>query len=253
MELFDLSGKTALITGASRGIGKAIAFAFGKAGAQIVISSRKQESLDAVQEELQASGINSIGIACHVGKTEELENLVEMTKSHFGGMDILVNNAATNPVFAPLEQITPLAFEKIISVNLKAPFELSNLCHPIMKERCGGSIINIASVEGMKPSMGLGVYRISKAALIMLTKSQAKEWGKDGIRANALCPGLIKTQFSAALWQNEAILKRFTQNIPQQRMAEPEEMVGAALYFASQASSYTTGSVLSSDGGYLVS
>ena len=251
-QYFNLSGKVAIVTGASKGIGASIARGLAAYGAQVVISSRKQEAVDAVAEEIIQRGGQAKGIACHVGHEDQLRNLVKKTKEEFGGIDILINNAATNPVFAPLSEMESSVFDKVMQVNVKACMTLANFCYPHMLERRGGSIINIASVEGLKPSFGLSIYSVSKAALIMLTKSQAKEWGEVNIRSNAICPGLIKTKFSSALWQNEEILKTFTDQIPSGRIAEPDEMVGLAIYLASDASSYTTGSVYNSDGGYMI-
>ena len=244
---FNLEGKVAIITGFSKGIGASMARGLAEFGASIVVSSRKQEAVDEV-----ASAIKAIGIACHVGDESQLEQLVQATVKEFGGIDILINNAATNPTYSPLVENGVEIFDKVMNVNVRACHHLSNLCHPIMKARGGGSIINISSVEGMKPSDGLGIYSISKAALIMLTKSQAKEWGKDGIRSNAICPGLIKTKFSSALWKNEQVLKQFEHFLPAGRAAEPDEMAGLACYLASEASSYTTGGVFNSDGGYML-
>ncbi|NRB65262.1 MAG: SDR family oxidoreductase, partial [Saprospiraceae bacterium] len=159
---------------------------------------------------------------------------------------------ATNPAFGPIQGTDNNLFDKIMSVNVRAPFELSNLVFPSMQSRGGGSIIHISSVEGIKPSVGLGLYSVSKASLLMLAQSQAKEWTGSGIRVNALCPGLVKTKFSAALWQNEAIMKTVKQHLPAGRMAQPEEMVGLAIFLASDAASYSTGSVFSADGGHLI-
>jgi len=248
----DLTGKVAIITGASRGIGEKIAQGLAENGAKVVVSSRSQESVDEVAAKIMADGGQAKGISCHVGKKDQLENLVNETINAYGGVDILINNAATNPVFGKLAESDEAVFDKIMNVNVKACMTLSNLCYPSMKERGGGSVINIASVEGLKPSFGLGLYSVSKAALIMLTKSQAKEWGGKNIRSNAICPGLIKTKFSQALWANENTLNSFTSHIPLSRMAQPEEMVGLALYLASSLSSYTTGGVYTSDGGYMV-
>lgn len=246
---FDLSGKVAIITGASRGIGQAIAHAFARHGAKVIVSSRSQESVEQVATEI---GPNAIGVACHVGREESLKALVETTMKHFGGVDILVNNAATNPVFGPLVDADSRAFEKIMDVNVKACMTLANLCHPIMRSRGGGSIINISSVEGTKPSPGLGMYSMSKAALIMLSKCQAKEWGVDNIRSNTISPGLIKTKFSSAIWQDEKTLSHFTQGLPLQRMGASAEIAGLAVYLASSAAAYTTGSDFKADGGYLI-
>ena len=249
---FDLTGKVAIVTGSSKGIGAHIATAFAENGAHVIVSSRKQEAVDKVAEEIKSKGGSAEAIACHVGEKEQLENLVQKTKEKFGGIDILVNNAAINPVFEKLLNSDDTVFDKIMNVNLKACLNLSNMCHPSMVERGGGSIINIASVEGLKPTFGLGLYSISKAALIMLTKSQAKEWGRKNIRSNAICPGLIKTKFSKALWENESQLESFTKHLPMPRMAQPEEMRGLAVYLASDNSSYTTGGVYTSDGGYML-
>lgn len=249
---FDLTGKVAIVTGSSKGIGKSIAMALAEHGAQVVVSSRNQEAVDSVAEEITKAGGKAIGIACHVGDSVQLEALVKGTVEAFGGVDILVNNAATNPVFGKLAEADSEVFDKIMNVNVKACMSLANLCYPIMVERGSGSVINIASVEGQKPSFGLGLYSVSKAALIMLTKSQAKEWGPKGIRSNAICPGLIQTKFSASIWGNEAMLEQFTKHIPSKRMAQPDEMAGLAVYLASELASYTTGGVFNADGGYMV-
>ena len=251
-DLFDLSGKVAIVTGASKGIGAAIARGLAEHGARVVVSSRKQEAVDAVAEKLRADGLEATGIACHVGDEAQLERLVEQTVTAYGGVDILINNAATNPVFGPLDQMTGEVFDKVMNVNVRACMLLANRCKPLMESRGGGSIINIASVEGIKPSPMMSVYSVSKAALIMLTQSQAREWGGAGIRSNAICPGLIQTKFSAALWQNEQILEHFVGQLPLQRMAQPEEMVGVALYLASDAGGYSTGGVFAADGGHLI-
>lgn len=249
---FDLTGKVAIVTGSSKGIGESIARGFAEHGAKVVISSRKQDAVDAVAASFQKDGLEATGIACHVGDEEQLKNLVEKTKEKYGGIDILVNNAATNPVFDILTNTSSDVFDKIMNVNVKACFTLANLCFPSMVERGGGSIINIASIEGQKPSNRLGLYSVSKAALIMLTKSQAVEWGRKGIRSNAICPGLIKTKFSSALWQNEDLLKQITGHIASGRAAEPDEMAGLAVFLASEASSYCTGESFTADGGFML-
>jgi len=246
---FSLEGKVAIITGASKGIGAAMARALAEFGAKVVVSSRSQEAVDEVAREI---GKNATGVSCHVGRLEQLEHLVQKTSEVYGGVDILINNAATNPVYGPLVDSSAELFDKLMHVNVRACMLLANLCHPIMKSRGAGSVINIASVEGMKPSFGLGMYSISKAALIMLTKNQAKEWGRDGIRSNAICPGLIKTKFSQALWNNDKVLGQFEQHLPSGRMAMPDEMTGLALFLASDASSYSTGSIFTADGGHMI-
>lgn len=249
---FNLENKVAIITGASKGIGEMIARSYAAHGAKVVVSSRKQEAVDAVAASITEAGGTAIGVACHVGKAEQLENLVKQTTEAYGGVDILVNNAATNPVFGNLSDTDPQVFDKIMNVNVKACMLLANLCHPSMVSRGGGSVINIASVEGLKPSFGLGVYSISKAALLMLTKSQAKEWGSQNIRSNSICPGLIQTKFSKAIWGNEHMLKSIEKHLPLGRMAQPNEITGLALYLASDASSYSTGGTFTADGGYMI-
>lgn len=249
---FNLAGKVAIITGSSKGIGKAIAKGLAENAAQVVISSRSQEACDAVAKELRAAGLKAIGIACHIGKEAQRENLVAQTMEAFGRIDILVNNAAINPVFGPIEEVDPAIFDKIMEVNVKAPWSLSNLVLPHLQAHKNGSIINIASVEALTPGFGLGIYSTSKAAILMLSKNQAKEWGKHGVRVNAICPGLIKTKFSAALWQNEKILGKIQKTLPSQRMGMPEEMVGLACLLASDAGSYMTGGVYTADGGYMI-
>ncbi|MEN8746588.1 MAG: glucose 1-dehydrogenase [Polaribacter sp.] len=249
---FNLAGKVAIITGSSKGIGKAIAKGLAENAAQVVISSRSQEACDAVANELRAAGLKAIGIACHIGKAAQRENLVAQTMEAFGRIDILVNNAAINPVFGPIEEVDPAIFDKIMEVNVKAPWSLSNLVLPHLQAHKNGSIINIASVEALTPGFGLGIYSTSKAAILMLSKNQAKEWGKHGVRVNAICPGLIKTKFSAALWQNEKILGKIQKTLPSQRMGMPEEMVGLACLLASDAGSYMTGGVYTADGGYMI-
>ncbi|MEL6917993.1 MAG: glucose 1-dehydrogenase, partial [Bacteroidota bacterium] len=241
-----------IITGSSKGIGKAIARGMAQNGAHVVISSRDQGACEVVVSEFKEKGLNATAIACHIGKQEQRKALVDKTIADLGGVDILVNNAAINPVFGPLEEAEETIFDKIIDVNVKAPWRLSNLVLPSMQERKAGSIVNIASVEALTPGMGLGLYSTSKAALLMLTKNQAKEWGKYGIRANALCPGLIKTKFSAALWQNEKILQKVERALPTGRMGMPEEMAGMVCLLASDAGAYMTGGVYTADGGYMI-
>jgi NAD(P)-dependent dehydrogenase (short-subunit alcohol dehydrogenase family) len=250
--IFDLTGKVALITGASKGIGEAIARIFADYGAKVVISSRKQADLDELANDIKASGGKCTGIAAHAGEIAQLKLLVEKTVELYGGIDILVNNAATNPVYGPSLDCSESAFDKIMQVNVKAPFELAKMVHPIMKARGGGSVINISSIAGHTPDPGLGIYSVSKASLNMLTKVLAKEWGEDGIRVNAICPGLIKTKFSQALWDNEKTLAHFTKRLPIARMGTVEEISPMALYLASSASAYTTGGLFSIDGGTII-
>jgi NAD(P)-dependent dehydrogenase (short-subunit alcohol dehydrogenase family) len=245
----SLNGQVALITGASKGIGLSIAQFFAEAGAKVVISSRDQAVLDQISENMRSQGLDVFGVACHVAKMDQLEFLVQKTIEKYGQIDILVNNAATNPVFGPIQETSLDAFDKIMQVNVKAPFHLMNLCYPYLKLSSNPSIINISSVGGISPEAGLGIYSVSKAALISMTKAYAKEWGVDQIRVNAICPGLIKTKFSEALWQNEKWLQKFAQQLPLGRMGTGEEMAAMGLFLASDASAYCTGSVFMADGG----
>lgn len=250
--IFDLTGKVAIITGASKGIGEDMARVFAKFGAKVIISSRKQDACDTLANDIRAQGGDATGIAAHVGDMDQLQQLVDKSIATYGGIDILVNNAASNPVFGPSIDCDGAAFDKIMQANVKAPFELSKLCYPSMKARGGGSIIMISSIAGHTPDPGLGMYSVSKASLNMLTKVLAKEWGPDGIRVNAICPGLIKTKFSQALWQNEKILEHFTNRIPIARMGTVDEISPLALFLASSASSYSTGSLFYADGGTVI-
>lgn len=250
--LFDLTGKVAVITGASKGIGEDMARLFARFGAKVVVSSRKQDACDALANDIRAQGGDATGIAAHVGDMVQLQQLVDKSIETYGGIDILVNNAASNPVFGPSLDCDGAAFDKIMQANVKAPFELSKLCYPSMKARGGGSIIMISSIAGHTPDPGLGMYSVSKASLNMLTKVLAKEWGSDGIRVNAICPGLIKTKFSQALWQDEKILDHFTNRIPIARMGTTDEISPLALFLASNASSYSTGSLFYADGGTVI-
>lgn len=248
----SLDGKVAVITGASKGIGKAIAHALGMAGARVVISSRKQEALDAVVAEFEQDGIQAAAVAAHAGKSEELQHLAKAAIDTYGGIDIVVNNAATNPVFGPVENTEEWAYDKIMEVNVKGPFELSKAALPSMRERGGGAILNISSIGGLSPEPQLGIYSVSKGGLLSLTKVLAKEWGGYGVRVNAICPGLIKTKFSEALWSNEQILKYMKAQLPIARVGTVDEVAGLALFLCSPAASYCTGGVYTADGGYTV-
>ena len=250
-KLFELKDKVAIVTGSSKGIGLAIARGLAENGANVVLSSRSQEAVDLAANQFQKDGLSVLAQSCHVGDQKQRIKLVEKTTKKFGKIDILVNNAAINPVYESIENMSNEVYDKIFNVNVKAIFDLSNLCFPFLKKEKFGSIINIASVEGLKPSLGLGVYSVTKAAVIMLTKVQAKEWGKYGIRSNAICPGLIKTKFSKALWENQALLNQVKNELPAGRVAEPEEMIGLALYLASSAGSYSTGGIYTADGGHM--
>jgi len=251
-KLFSLEGKVAIVTGASKGIGEAIAQGLAAYGAKVVVSSRKQDAVDATAAKIKEMGYEASGVAAHMGDMEQVAELAKKTIELYGGIDIIVNNAATNPVFGPIENTDVTAIDKIMDVNLKGPFELAKAALPSMQERGGGSIINISSIGGVKPEAQIGMYSVSKAAIINLTQAMAQDWGKHNIRANVICPGLIKTKFSEALWQNEKIANRFTANLPLQRLGETEDLIGTAVFLASNASAYCTGSTFTVDGGYLV-
>lgn len=246
---FNLHNKVALVTGASKGIGEAIAVALATHGAKVVINSRRQEELDKVAEKIEATKGACLAMAGNTGEAATCKALIDKTIEKYGGIDILVNNAAANPTFGPVVQTEEWAYDKTMDVNVKAPFELSKLAYPHMKQRGGGSVINLSSIAGDTPDPGLGIYSVSKAALNMLTKVMAKEWGPDNIRVNAICPGLIKTKFSQALWQDETILKRFMKMVPMGRMGTVDEIAAIALFLASDVSGYCTGTLFYADGG----
>ncbi len=245
---FSLEGRVALVTGGSRGIGRAFALGLAQAGADVVVASRKLPDLEKVSEEIRGLGRKSLAVAAHVAKMDQIKDLVSKVKDEFGKIDILVNNAATNPVMDHALDIEERAWDTIMNLNLKGLFFLSQAVARAMKEKGGGKIINVTSIEGITPGI-LPVYSISKAGVIMATKVMAREWSKYNIRVNAIAPGLTKTSFSEALWNNPEILKDAMSITPMGRIAEPEEMVGAVIYLASDTSSYTTGQIIAIDGG----
>jgi NAD(P)-dependent dehydrogenase (short-subunit alcohol dehydrogenase family) len=248
-EWFDFTGKTILITGASRGIGEALAKGFCELGGEVVLTSRKQESLDKVAAEITGKGGKACAIACHVGKAEDRQKLVDEVIKRFSKIDVLVNNAATNPIFGPAMNATEDAWDKIFDVNLKGPFLLTKAVAASMMEKGGGAIVNVSSVAGIKPMMGLGVYSISKAGLLMMSKVLASELGEKGIRVNAVAPGVIKTKFSEALWKNDFIRKVVESSSPLGRLGEVEDVVGTVVFLASDAARYITGETIVVNGG----
>ena len=246
---FRLDDKIAIVTGASRGIGEAIARSMAEHGAKLVLASRKQEGLDAVAEAIRADGGTARPIVCHTGKPEMINALFDQVKEEFGRVDILVNNAATNPYFGPAVRISESLYDKTFEVNTKGYFMMTQRAAQLMVDQGGGSIINIASKVGLSPAPMQGVYAMTKAAVVMMTKVFAKELAGAGVRCNVVCPGLVETKFAKMLIDSPEIYDIFVKNNPMGRHAQPNEIVGAVLYLASDAASYTTGAVLSCDGG----
>jgi dehydrogenase/reductase SDR family protein 4 len=248
LDEFSLKGKVALVTGGSRGIGRAIAIGLAGAGADIALASRKLPDLEEVAKEIKGLKRKSVAIAAHAGKMDEIKNLINKVKEEFGRIDILVNNAATNPTMDQAIDVDERAWDSIMNLNLKGLFFLSQAVARVMREKGGGKIINVASVAGITPDV-LPIYSISKAGVIMATKVMAQQWAQYNIRVNAIAPGLTKTRFSEALWGNQDILQGALLGTPLRRVAEPDEMVGAVIFLASDASSYVTGQTVAVDGG----
>jgi NAD(P)-dependent dehydrogenase (short-subunit alcohol dehydrogenase family) len=248
---FKLEGKVALITGASRGIGEAVAVTLAHHGALCILVSRKAEGLASVQAKIVADGGKAESVACHMGDLARIEKLVDRVKNDYGRLDILVNNAATNPHFGPLTDASESMWDKIMDVNLKGPFFMIQSASELMAAGGGGSIVNVASVNGVRPAAFQGVYSISKAGLISMTQAFAKELAQKQIRVNALLPGLTETKFSKVLIDNEAIYNYALSQIPMKRHAQPDEIAGAVLYLVSDAASFTTGAAIVCDGGAL--
>ena len=246
---FSLDGRVALVTGASRGIGSAIALALVEQGAHVVLSSRKQADLDVEAERINARfPERAVAIAAHAGKPEDLQRLVDAAMARFARIDILVNNAGTNPYFGAVLSAELSAWDKTFEVNLRGVFILTKLVYEASMEKKGGAIVNVASVGGLRPGLGLGVYNVTKAGVIMLTRQLARELGGT-VRVNAVAPGLVKTRFAEALWGNEAILERVLSSNPMGRIGRPDEIAGAVAFLASDAASYINGEVLVIDGG----
>jgi NAD(P)-dependent dehydrogenase (short-subunit alcohol dehydrogenase family) len=245
----SLEGKVALITGGSQGIGKAVALTFADAGADVTIASRKLPDLEKVAEEIATSGRKALCVPTHAKKVEDLKKLVDRVMDEFGRIDILVNNAATNPAMAPIVDTEEKLFDHIIGTNLKGYFMLSKLVGKLMRDQGSGNIINISSGGGVSPEKGLGPYCISKAGINMLTKAMALEMGPYNVRVNAIAPRYVKTKFSKALWTNEELMEKEYQFTPLKYIATPEEIAQTALYLASSATNYMTGHVLVINGG----
>ena len=250
-EGFSMAGKNALITGGSRGIGLAIARGFLESGATVTIASRKQENVDPAVAEL-GDPDKVLGVVAHVARGEDREKLIKAAEDRFGTIDVLVNNAGTNPYFGNIAASEEWAWDKTMDVNLKAPYMLSVELGNKMMAKDGGSILNIASVSGITASTDQGIYSVTKAALIMLTKVLARDMGPGGVRANAILPGLIKTQLSRGLWENEDILDRTVKAASLGRIGQVDELIGAAVFLSSDAGSYTSGAVIQVDGGLVI-
>jgi NAD(P)-dependent dehydrogenase (short-subunit alcohol dehydrogenase family) len=247
--MFDLKGQVAVVTGSTRGIGKAIARALGQAGAMVVISSRRQEACEAVASEFRAEGLEVMALACHVGHRDQLQGLVDQTMQAWGRIDILVCNAATNPVYGPMAEIADEAFDKIMGTNVRSVFQLCNMVCPGMAERGRGSVILISSIAALRGNAVIGVYGISKAAEAGLARNLAVEWGPKGVRVNAIAPGLIRTDFARALLEDPVRRQRSEQATPLRRIGEPEDIAGVALFLASDAAAFVTGQTIVADGG----
>jgi NAD(P)-dependent dehydrogenase (short-subunit alcohol dehydrogenase family) len=250
-DLFDLTGKIALVSGASRGIGAAIAKLLAGQGAHTIVSSRRQADCEGVVADIVAAGGAATALACHIGELDQIEALFANVRRQHGRLDVLVNNAAASPYFGSILKTDPAAFQKTVDVNIRGYFYMSTHGAQLMIENGGGSIINVASVNGVNPANFQGIYSITKAAVISMTKAFAAECAEAGVRCNALLPGLTDTKFASVLVNTPAILNRALAHIPMRRVAQPSEMAGAVLYLASAASSYTTGAILNVDGGYL--
>tara|TARA_B100000530_G_scaffold192269_1_gene122081 strand:- start:2681 stop:3445 length:765 start_codon:yes stop_codon:yes gene_type:complete len=249
MSLFDLQGKIALVTGSTKGIGKAIASRMAEQGAQVVVSSRNQELCDEVAGEINAAGGTAIGIACNINYKEQLENLVKQTEIQLGSIDILVCNAAINPYFGPSQEISDSAFDKVMHANIGSVHKLCQLVIPSMAGNGGGSVIIVSSIGGLKGSDALGAYAISKAADMQIARNLAVEWGPKNVRINCIAPGLVRTDFARALWENPEIYAATVSKYPLRRIGEPDEIAGTAVLLASDAGSFTTGQTIVIDGG----
>ena len=247
--LFDLTGKVAVVTGSSRGIGRAIAERLAEHGAKVVVSSRKAEACEPVAAGIRARGGEAIVVPCHIARKEALAELVERTVAHWGGIDVLVCNAAVNPYLGPAAGASDEVYERVMGANVRSNFWLCNMVLPGMAERGGGSVIIISSIGGLRGSAQLGLYAISKAADMQLARNICVEWGPKNIRANAIAPGLVRTDFARALWEDPVLYRKRTKDTPLQRIGEPDEIAGAAVFLASAAGSFVTGQTLVIDGG----
>jgi NAD(P)-dependent dehydrogenase (short-subunit alcohol dehydrogenase family) len=252
MKQFDLSGRTAIVTGSSRGIGRAIALNLARAGAKVVVSSRKAAACETVVAAIAAEGGSAISVPCNVGHKDQLAALVAETRRQFGAIDIVVCNAAVNPYYGPLAEIPDEAYDRTMNSNVRSNLWLCQMALPDMAARRDGAIVIISSIAGVKGSATLGVYGISKAADFQLARNLAVEWGKHNIRVNCIAPGLVKTDFAKALWENPEMLARRLQTTPLGRIGEPEDIAGLAVFLASPAASFITGQGIVADGGVTI-
>lgn len=252
MVRFDFTGKVALIAGASRGIGEAVAHGFAEHGATVICSSRKQADCEKVAEAIRAKGGKAVSAELHLGELSHHDNVLSMIEKEFGRLDVLVNNGATSPHFGPAHEASEGAFDKTIEVNTRGPYFLSTKAFPMLKADGGGAVINVASIDGLQPAEHRVIYGMSKAALIAMTKGLAKEYSQQGVRVNALLPGFTDTKLASALKDNPAMDMYVKMNLAIKRMAQPEEMVGAVLYMASDEASYYTGQNMIVDGGAVI-
>lgn len=248
-----LDGRIALVTGGSRGIGEAIAIALAARGAHVVVSSRKAEACKEVVDKIRDTGRSAEALSCHIGDLEQIESTLRRIEDAHGRLDILVNNAAANPYFGHVVDTDPSAFQKTVDVNIRGYFFTTSKAVRLMAKQGKGAVVNVASISGVVPGPNQGIYSITKAAVISMTKVFAAECAELGIRVNAVLPGITDTKFAAALVQDEAMLDQYLPRVPLRRVARPEEMAGAVAFLVSDAASYTTGACLNVDGGYLVS
>ena len=247
--LFDMTGKVALITGSTKGIGRSIAEEMARLGAKVVISSRKADACEQVANELKEQGYEAIAIPCHVGKKEDLQNLVDKTNEAWGSIDVLVCNAATNPVNGTTAEMTDEAWDKIMDTNVKGTFWLTNMVLPQMAGKGEGAVVLLSSIAGIRGNTTIGTYGVSKAAEAALARNLAVEWGPKGIRVNSIAPGLIKTDFAKALWEDPVRVKRAEDKTPLRRIGDPVDIAGLAVFLSTKASAYVTGQVIVADGG----
>ena len=247
--LFDLTGKVAVVTGSSRGIGRAIAERMAQHGARVVVSSRKPEACEPVAAAIRAQGNQAMVQPCNIGRKPEVQALVDATLAAWGRIDVLVCNAAINPHFGPLATIEDDAWDRIMATNIRSNLWLANLTAPAMAQRGEGAIILVSSIAGLRGSATLGAYGVSKAADMQLVRNLAVEWGPHGVRANGIAPGLVRTDFARALWEDPALLERRTRDTPLRRIGEPDEIAGAAIFLAAPAGRFMTGQTIVVDGG----